>query len=49
MELYKPLPTSGTLKSRGEIADILDKGSGAIIAMDSEYFFIRLTSVIVLK
>ena len=49
MELYKPLPTSGTLKSRGEIADILDKGSGAIIAMDSEFLSIRLNCVIVLK
>ncbi|XP_069746096.1 peroxisomal multifunctional enzyme type 2 [Narcine bancroftii] len=34
LELYKPLPTSGTLKSEGTIADILDKGSGAVILMD---------------
>ncbi|XP_062924773.1 peroxisomal multifunctional enzyme type 2 [Mobula hypostoma] len=34
LELYKPLPTSGTLKSEGTIADILDKGSGAVIILD---------------
>ncbi|XP_051876370.1 peroxisomal multifunctional enzyme type 2 isoform X2 [Pristis pectinata] len=34
LELYKPLPTSGTLKSECTIADILDKGSGAVILVD---------------
>ncbi|XP_032873376.1 peroxisomal multifunctional enzyme type 2 [Amblyraja radiata] len=34
LELYKPLPTSGTLKSESIIADILDKGSGAVILLD---------------
>ncbi|XP_067885997.1 peroxisomal multifunctional enzyme type 2 isoform X1 [Heterodontus francisci] len=34
LELYKLLPTSGTLKSEGTIADILDKGSGAVILLD---------------
>ncbi|XP_072137553.1 peroxisomal multifunctional enzyme type 2 isoform X2 [Mobula birostris] len=34
LELYKPLPTSGTLKSEGTIADILDKGSAAVIILD---------------
>lgn len=34
LELYKPLPTSGTLKSECIIADILDKGSGAVILLD---------------
>ncbi|XP_048383622.2 peroxisomal multifunctional enzyme type 2 isoform X2 [Stegostoma tigrinum] len=34
LEMYKPVPTSGTLKSEGVIADILDKGSGAVILLD---------------
>ncbi|XP_078070734.1 peroxisomal multifunctional enzyme type 2 isoform X2 [Mustelus asterias] len=34
LEMYKPLPTSGTLKSEGTIADIFDKGSGAVILLD---------------
>ncbi|XP_078252425.1 peroxisomal multifunctional enzyme type 2 isoform X1 [Rhinoraja longicauda] len=34
LELYKPLPTSGTLKSESVITDILDKGSGAVILLD---------------
>lgn len=34
LELYKPLPTSGTLKSECIIADILDKGSGAVLLLD---------------
>lgn len=34
LELYKPLPTSGTLTSKATIADVLDKGSGAVILMD---------------
>ncbi|XP_076859616.1 peroxisomal multifunctional enzyme type 2 [Brachyhypopomus gauderio] len=34
LELYKPLPTSGTLTSKSSIADILDKGSGAVILLD---------------
>ncbi|XP_053154341.1 peroxisomal multifunctional enzyme type 2 [Hemicordylus capensis] len=34
LELYKPLPTSGTLTSETSIADILDKGSGAVILLD---------------
>ncbi|XP_072537991.1 peroxisomal multifunctional enzyme type 2 [Salminus brasiliensis] len=34
LELYKPLPTSGTLTSKASIADILDKGSGAVILLD---------------
>ncbi|XP_028852536.1 peroxisomal multifunctional enzyme type 2 isoform X2 [Denticeps clupeoides] len=34
LELYKPLPTSGTLTSRASIADIVDKGSGAVILLD---------------
>ncbi|KAI5094952.1 peroxisomal multifunctional enzyme type 2 [Silurus meridionalis] len=34
LELYKPLPTSGTLTSKASIADVLDKGSGAVILLD---------------
>ncbi|CAG5924326.1 peroxisomal multifunctional enzyme type 2 [Menidia menidia] len=34
LELYKPLPTSGTLTSETTIADVLDKGSGAVILLD---------------
>ncbi|XP_078107169.1 peroxisomal multifunctional enzyme type 2 [Sander vitreus] len=34
LELYKPLPTSGTLTSECTIADVLDKGSGAVILLD---------------
>ncbi|XP_029017280.1 peroxisomal multifunctional enzyme type 2 [Betta splendens] len=34
LELYKPLPTSGALTSTGTVADVLDKGSGAIILLD---------------
>lgn len=34
LELFKPLPTSGTLHSEGTVADILDKGSGALILLD---------------
>ncbi|XP_014851404.1 PREDICTED: peroxisomal multifunctional enzyme type 2 [Poecilia mexicana] len=34
LELYKPLPTSGTLTSETTVADVLDKGSGAVILLD---------------
>ncbi|XP_058492781.1 peroxisomal multifunctional enzyme type 2 isoform X1 [Solea solea] len=34
LELYKPLPTSGPLTSQSTIADVLDKGSGAVIILD---------------
>ncbi|XP_066499856.1 peroxisomal multifunctional enzyme type 2 [Hoplias malabaricus] len=34
LELYKPLPTSGTLTSKATVADILDKGSGAVLLLD---------------
>ncbi|XP_032435474.1 peroxisomal multifunctional enzyme type 2 [Xiphophorus hellerii] len=34
LELYKPLPTAGTLTSETTVADILDKGSGAVILLD---------------
>uniref|UniRef100_A0A3P9K1X7 Hydroxysteroid (17-beta) dehydrogenase 4 n=1 Tax=Oryzias latipes TaxID=8090 RepID=A0A3P9K1X7_ORYLA len=34
LELYKPLPTSGELISEATVADVLDKGSGAVILLD---------------
>ncbi|ROL53718.1 Peroxisomal multifunctional enzyme type 2 [Anabarilius grahami] len=34
LELFKPLPTSGTLTSRATVADVLDKGSGMIVLLD---------------
>ncbi|XP_076005528.1 peroxisomal multifunctional enzyme type 2 [Genypterus blacodes] len=34
LELYKPLPTSGSVRSEASIADVLDKGSGAVILLD---------------
>ncbi|XP_034548786.1 peroxisomal multifunctional enzyme type 2 [Notolabrus celidotus] len=34
LEMLKPLPTSGTLTSEATVADVLDKGSGAIILLD---------------
>ncbi|XP_028270507.1 peroxisomal multifunctional enzyme type 2 [Parambassis ranga] len=34
LELFKPLPTSGTLTSEATVVDVLDKGSGAIILLD---------------
>ncbi|XP_009990248.1 PREDICTED: peroxisomal multifunctional enzyme type 2-like, partial [Tauraco erythrolophus] len=34
LELYKPLPTSGQLTSVSSVADILDKGSGAVVLID---------------
>lgn len=39
MELFKPLPRSGTLKCEAVIADILDKGSGLVILMDIYSYF----------
>uniref|UniRef100_G3NSH6 Peroxisomal multifunctional enzyme type 2 n=1 Tax=Gasterosteus aculeatus aculeatus TaxID=481459 RepID=G3NSH6_GASAC len=38
LELYKPLPTSGTLTSEATVADVLDKGSGAVILLDVKTF-----------
>ncbi|XP_074527181.1 peroxisomal multifunctional enzyme type 2 [Halichoeres trimaculatus] len=34
LELFKPLPTSGKLISQATVADVLDKGSGALILLD---------------
>lgn len=38
LELFKPLPTSGTLISRCKISDIVDKGKAALILTDVETF-----------
>ncbi|KAM4809559.1 peroxisomal multifunctional enzyme type 2 [Rhinophrynus dorsalis] len=34
LEIYKPIPTSGEMTSEATVADILDKGSGAVILLD---------------
>uniref|UniRef100_A0A1B6F4C3 Peroxisomal multifunctional enzyme type 2 n=1 Tax=Cuerna arida TaxID=1464854 RepID=A0A1B6F4C3_9HEMI len=38
VELFKPMPTSGTLTSRVSVADVLDKGKGAVILYDVDTF-----------
>ena len=38
VEVLGPLPTSATLTCRGEVVDILDKGSGAAILADGELY-----------
>uniref|UniRef100_A0A673SR87 Peroxisomal multifunctional enzyme type 2 n=1 Tax=Suricata suricatta TaxID=37032 RepID=A0A673SR87_SURSU len=39
LELYKPLPRSGTFKSEAVVADVLDKGSGLVILIDVYSYF----------
>ncbi|KAM8960781.1 peroxisomal multifunctional enzyme type 2 [Pelodytes ibericus] len=34
LEVYKPIPTSGEMRSESTVADILDKGTGAVILLD---------------
>ncbi|KAA0714509.1 Peroxisomal multifunctional enzyme type 2 [Triplophysa tibetana] len=34
LELFKPLPTSGTLTSKATVADVLDKGSGMVVLLE---------------
>ncbi|XP_029475979.1 peroxisomal multifunctional enzyme type 2 [Rhinatrema bivittatum] len=34
LELYKPLPTTGQITSEATVADVIDKGSGAVIILD---------------
>ncbi|XP_046555171.1 peroxisomal multifunctional enzyme type 2-like [Haliotis rubra] len=38
LEVYKPLPTGATITSKLKIADILDKGSGALVLYNVESF-----------
>ncbi|XP_068103202.1 peroxisomal multifunctional enzyme type 2 [Hyperolius riggenbachi] len=38
LELYKPIPTSGDMRSEATVADILDKGSGALILLDAKTY-----------
>ena len=38
LELYKPLATSGTVHSRGYVADVLDKGKGALILINGRNY-----------
>jgi len=37
VELYQPLPTSGTVTLKGKIVDVLDKGSGAVVIFDGKH------------
>ncbi|XP_039100881.1 peroxisomal multifunctional enzyme type 2 [Hyaena hyaena] len=39
LELYKPLPRSGTLKCEAVVADVLDKGSGLVLLVDIYSYF----------
>lgn len=34
LELYKPLPRTGTLRNEAIVADVLDKGSGLVLLID---------------
>lgn len=45
VELYQPLPTSGTVTLKGKIADVLDKGSGAAIIYNGENDVIFMSSI----
>lgn len=38
LEIFKPIPTSGNMTSKGKIADVLDKGSGALVIIDVDTF-----------
>ncbi|XP_043103140.1 peroxisomal multifunctional enzyme type 2 [Puntigrus tetrazona] len=38
LEMFRPMPTSGTLTSRAAVADVLDKGSGMVILLDVHTF-----------
>ncbi|XP_027621699.1 peroxisomal multifunctional enzyme type 2 isoform X2 [Tupaia chinensis] len=39
LELHKPLPRTGKLRCEAVVADILDKGSGAVILIDVHSYF----------
>ncbi|XP_013858080.1 peroxisomal multifunctional enzyme type 2 [Austrofundulus limnaeus] len=38
LEVYKPIPTKGPLVSKSSVADVLDKGSGALLIFDSNIY-----------
>ncbi|XP_033634641.1 peroxisomal multifunctional enzyme type 2-like [Asterias rubens] len=38
LEVFKPMPTSGTLTAQSQIADIVDKGSGALILTETKAY-----------
>ncbi|XP_017267793.1 peroxisomal multifunctional enzyme type 2 [Kryptolebias marmoratus] len=38
LELYKPLPTSGTLTTERSVVDVLDKGSGAVLIFEGKTY-----------
>ena len=37
LEVYGALPTTGTLRNKGVVVDVLDKRSGALVLIDGEY------------
>lgn len=40
IELLKPLPTSGNVISHCKVADVLDKGKGAVLICDGKVVFL---------
>ena len=38
LQILKPIPTSGAFTSRARVVDVLDKGSGAVIILESDTF-----------
>lgn len=41
------MPTNGTLESKCEVVDVIDKGSGAVILIDSKLFFKKNIIIII--
>lgn len=39
LELFRPLSTSGNLTIKPRLVDVLDKGSGALLIINSLFFF----------
>lgn len=40
IELLKPLPTSGNVISHCRVADVMDKGKGAVLICDGKFVFL---------
>lgn len=38
LQLFRPIPVSGTLRSQTRVVDVLDKGSGAVVILECETF-----------